>query len=72
MAFRRICSLKFLYPLTGCRESGEQEGTGIGLVISQELLASMGGIIKFKSEENVGSHFWIELDSSFFDEAEKN
>ena len=54
------------------RESGEQEGTGIGLVISQELLASMGGIIKFKSEENVGSHFWIELDSSFFDEAEKN
>ena len=48
------------------RESGDQEGTGIGLVISQELLASMGGRIKFESTENVGSHFWIELDTAFF------
>lgn len=50
------------------RESGDLEGTGIGLVISQELAASMGGRIKFESEENVGSHFWIELDTQYFNE----
>ena len=50
------------------RESGDLEGTGIGLVISQELAASMGSRIKFESEQNVGSHFWIELDTQFFNE----
>jgi signal transduction histidine kinase len=50
------------------REYGDQEGSGIGLTISKELLSSMGASINFESTENVGSHFWIELDTAFFNE----
>jgi signal transduction histidine kinase len=50
------------------RESGDQEGTGIGLVISQELITSMGGKINFESTPEVGSHFWIDLNTAFFSE----
>ena len=42
-------------------ESSSTEGTGIGLVITRELVQLMGGTINFESEENVGSKFWIEL-----------
>ena len=42
-------------------ESSTKEGTGIGLVITRELVQLMGGTIDFESEENAGSKFWIEL-----------
>jgi signal transduction histidine kinase/CheY-like chemotaxis protein len=43
------------------RDSGEIEGTGIGLVISKRLIECMGGSIGAESEEGRGSRFWIEL-----------
>jgi signal transduction histidine kinase len=48
------------------RESGDQEGTGIGLAICRELITTMGGIIDFESIEDEGSLFWIEIDTEFY------
>ncbi len=44
----------------GAERSGI-EGSGVGLVITKQLVQQMGGEIGFKSEERVGSQFWVEF-----------
>lgn len=46
------------------RESSNIPGTGIGLVLCDELAALMGGSIGFKSEPGRGSRFWVDLPSA--------
>ena len=40
------------------------EGTGIGLVITKDVVEMMGGKIGFESEKDIGSTFWFELPSA--------
>ena len=46
------------------QEYGEAEGTGLGLVVTKQLIEAMNGRMGVESEPGVGSSFWIELPAS--------
>ncbi len=42
-------------------EFSKIEGSGVGLVITKQLVEMMNGQLNFESAEGVGTHFWIDL-----------
>lgn len=44
------------------QETTEEEGTGIGLVMTKRLVELMGGVIGLESTVGQGSVFWFEMD----------
>lgn len=54
------------------QETGAEEGTGIGLVVTKRLVELMGGEIGVTSTVGIGSVFWIELKSDATAQAGSN
>jgi CheY-like chemotaxis protein len=46
------------------QEGSAEEGTGIGLVVTKQLVELMGGVIGVESSAGIGTVFWIELDAA--------
>ena len=46
------------------QENSAEEGTGIGLVVTKQLVELMGGVIGVESAVGVGSIFWVEFAAS--------